>query len=67
MGLEGLWGSRVESTESQGVSLQGPRRSRGGPYGSQGVKRWAYSHRVPGGHGVGLQVPRGPRFRPTGS
>ena len=36
----------------EGVALLGPRGSRGGPTGCQGVKGWAY--RVPQGQGVGL-------------
>ena len=37
----------------------------GSDSGSRGVKGEAY--RVPGGHGLGLQGPRGSRVRPTGS
>ena len=37
---------------------------RGGPTGSHGVK--GYTYRVPGGQGVGLEGPLGPRGGPTG-
>ena len=48
----------------QGVGLEGPMGSKGGPRGSQVVMGWAY--RLPEGQGVGLQGPRGSRSRPVG-